>query len=110
MNPPKDSSIGAIVTASNRPRVIAVVTTSCTGCQVCVDFCPVDCIDEPPRAQSLGEITPTIHIREEECVGCHLCAKVCDELEQGAIHMVAVGEFHNPPVPPTSPVGPAPNL
>jgi Pyruvate/2-oxoacid:ferredoxin oxidoreductase delta subunit len=77
----------------SRPRLIAVVHPSCTGCEVCVDFCPVDCIDDLPPVESSGERIPSIRIREEECIGCQICAKVCDELTWNAIEMVPVDEF-----------------
>ena len=33
-----------------KPRLMAVVDEdSCTGCQVCVPFCPVDCIETVPN-------------------------------------------------------------
>lgn len=76
-----------------RPRLIAVVNPSCTGCEVCVDFCPVDCIDDLPPIERAGEVIPSIRIREEECIGCQVCAKVCDELTWNAIEMVPVDEF-----------------
>ena len=75
-----------------RPRLIAVVSPSCTGCEVCVDFCPVDCIDDLPRTEPIQETIPPIMIREEECIGCQVCAKVCEELDQNAIEMVPVDE------------------
>jgi Pyruvate/2-oxoacid:ferredoxin oxidoreductase delta subunit len=77
----------------SRPMLIAVVNPSCTGCEVCVDFCPVDCIDDPGSAEHAGGMTPPIMIREEECIGCQVCAKVCDELTWNAIEMVPVEEF-----------------
>ncbi len=84
-----------------RPILIAVVNPSCTGCEVCVDFCPVDCIDD----------LPPIRIRVEECIGCQVCAKVCDELTWNAIEMLPVDEFERrfglcagPPAPAASPV------
>jgi len=76
----------------DRPRLIAVVSPSCTGCEVCVDFCPVDCIDDLPRTEPIQETIPPIMIREEECIGCQVCAKVCDELTWNAIEMVPVEE------------------
>jgi Pyruvate/2-oxoacid:ferredoxin oxidoreductase delta subunit len=76
-----------------RPMLIAVVNPSCTGCEVCVDFCPVDCIDDPASVEHAGAMTPPIMIREEECIGCQVCAKVCDELTWNAIEMVPAEEF-----------------
>jgi len=77
----------------SRPRFIAVVNPSCTGCEVCVDFCPVDCIDDLPPIGLVGDMIPSIRIRVEECIGCQVCAKVCDELTWNAIEMVPIDEF-----------------
>jgi Pyruvate/2-oxoacid:ferredoxin oxidoreductase delta subunit len=77
---------------SNRPRLIAVVRESCTGCEVCVDFCPVDCIDDVPHVEYPEELTAPIRIREEECIGCQVCAKVCEDLDRNAIEMVAIDD------------------
>jgi len=60
---------------------------------VCVDFCPVDCIDDSPPDHEAGEMAPPIRIREPECIGCQVCAKVCEELDWNAIEMVPVDEF-----------------
>ncbi len=76
--------------AETRPRWVATVTESCTGCQACVDFCLVDCIDESPGESA---VAARIQIREDECIGCRLCAKVCDELALNAIRMVPVGQL-----------------
>lgn len=69
-----------------RPREIAVVVEGrCTGCQVCVEFCPVDCIQEgTPRP---GVPLPPVAIRYDECIGCQLCARACTELTWDAIEM-----------------------
>jgi len=75
---------------SSRPRMIAVVKESCTGCDVCVDFCPVDCIDDMPHVECPEELTPPIRIREEECIGCQVCAKVCEDLDRNCIEMVSI--------------------
>jgi Pyruvate/2-oxoacid:ferredoxin oxidoreductase delta subunit len=86
-------NIPGVAGKQSRPRLIAVVHPSCTGCEVCVDFCPVDCIDGLPPGERSGEMIPSIRIREEECIGCQICAKVCDELTWNAIEMVPVDEF-----------------
>lgn len=76
-----------------RPILIAVVNPSCTGCEVCVDFCPVDCIDDAPPVEFPGASIPPIQIQVEECIGCQVCAKVCEELSLNAIEMVPIDEF-----------------
>ena len=41
-----------------KPKLIAVVDEdNCTGCQVCVPFCPVDCI-EPVEVEKYVELEP----------------------------------------------------
>jgi Pyruvate/2-oxoacid:ferredoxin oxidoreductase delta subunit len=70
-----------------RPRLVAVVAEDCTGCNTCVDYCLVDCIEPASPATSLHSTVP-ISIREDECIGCFVCAKVCDELAVNAIRLV----------------------
>jgi len=79
-----------------RPRLVAVVTERCTGCHACIDYCLVDCIDE--RA-SAAPGRPAVQIREEECIGCQICAKVCDELALNAIRLVPVRAVPAPDEP-----------
>lgn len=64
---------------SRRPKQLAVVNQGgCTGCMVCVDFCPVDCIEVVPGPDLTN---PTVHKLVEidlpRCIGCTLCAKYC---------------------------------
>jgi NAD-dependent dihydropyrimidine dehydrogenase PreA subunit len=72
---------------AHRPRVVAVVENGCTGCNACVDYCLVDCI-EPASAASGPRSTSPVTIREDECIGCFVCAKVCEELAVRAIRLV----------------------
>ena len=52
-----------------RPKVMAVVDEdNCTGCQACVPFCPVDCIEV--RESS-------IMIDHPVCIDCDLCVEIC---------------------------------
>jgi NAD-dependent dihydropyrimidine dehydrogenase PreA subunit len=74
-----------------RPRLVAVVQDDCTGCNTCVDYCLVDCIEPAPPGVS-PQSPAQIHIREDECIGCFLCAKVCEELTVNAIHLLPAGE------------------
>lgn len=69
----------AQIRTTRRPKQLAVVDQAgCTGCQVCVDFCPVDCIEVVPGPDPGN---PTVHRLVEidlpRCIGCTLCAKYC---------------------------------
>ena len=76
---------------SHRPRVVAVIDDDCTGCNTCVDYCLVDCIEPASSASSLKSPLP-VTIREDECIGCVVCAKVCEELGVNAIHLVPAAQ------------------
>lgn len=44
----------------------------CSGCQACIVFCPVDCIDLVK-----GPFFATVRVDLDRCIGCRLCAKYC---------------------------------
>lgn len=76
-----------------KPRLMAVVDEdSCTGCQVCVPFCPVDCIESVPYEKYSIPIPP-VQVRFDECIGCQICARVCTKLTWDAIRMIPTEEF-----------------
>ena len=77
-----------------RPRKIAWVDEdNCTGCQVCVPFCPVDCIEPVPKGKhSFPPISP-VHVRDNECIGCQICARVCTKLTWDAIRMMDTDSY-----------------
>ena len=59
------------------PKALAVVNAdNCTGCEACVEVCPVDCIykvagEELPTLQSF------VDIDLDRCIGCDLCERWC---------------------------------
>ena len=60
-----------------KPKELAVIDQSaCTGCEVCLEFCPVDCIyviagpEQDPRKK-------LVEIDLDVCIGCKLCVKYC---------------------------------
>jgi formate hydrogenlyase subunit 6/NADH:ubiquinone oxidoreductase subunit I len=82
-----------------KAKLLAVVhMEGCTGCDVCVEFCPVDCIYHIPGPEHIIASNPhaavngVVMIDEDVCIGCKLCAKYCpwetiemipsDELEE----------------------------
>ena len=78
----------------NKPRQMAVVDEdNCTGCQVCVPFCPVDCIEPVDKDKYDDAPIPPVQVRFDECIGCQLCAKACDKLTWNAIRMMPTKVF-----------------
>jgi electron transport complex protein RnfB len=72
------------------PAKLAVVRAdNCTGCDACVEVCPVDCIYHVP-----GENHPLmqsfVDIDLERCIGCSLCERWCP---WDAIDMVPTQEI-----------------
>src|SRR3989442_15792332 len=79
-----------ITRKKKKPKELAVVIPdNCTGCEACVSFCPVDCIELTPRDRSDGinVIIPNVQIRFDECIGCKICVHVCERMAWDSIEM-----------------------
>ena len=63
--------------AKKRPKELAVVNQAgCTGCEVCIEFCPVDCILTVPGPE-YNVHKKLVEIDLDVCIGCKLCVKYC---------------------------------
>jgi len=66
-----------------KAKLVAVIhEEGCTGCEVCIEFCPVDCIykvpgPEHPEEHGFLSVNGVCVVDEEVCIGCKLCAKYC---------------------------------
>ena len=75
------------------PKALAVVRAdNCTGCEACIEVCPVDCIYKVP-----GEDQPSLQsfvdIDLERCIGCALCDEFFYGLIEGlGVHLQALTE------------------
>lgn len=72
--------------AGNRkklPKEVAVINAdNCTGCEACLEVCPVDCISKVPGADikvpgaDIKVLQAWCEIDVERCVGCEVCIAI----------------------------------
>jgi Pyruvate/2-oxoacid:ferredoxin oxidoreductase delta subunit len=77
-----------------RPKQLAqIIEPNCTGCEVCIPFCPVDCIELDSAENWPNRTIPPVRIRYDECIGCVICVRVCEKLAWDAIVMRSAEEI-----------------
>jgi electron transport complex protein RnfB len=58
------------------PKEVAVINAdNCTGCEACLEVCPVDCIYKVP-GETISVLQSFCEIDVERCVGCEVCVHV----------------------------------
>ena len=78
--PQFDAPMSAMAIKSPRkrlPKQLAVINAdNCTGCEACIEVCPVDCIE--PRQFDLGikGSQAWCEVDLERCTGCELCVRL----------------------------------
>ena len=59
------------------PKVVAVINQNgCTGCEACIQFCPVDYIEIAPGPH-FQDFQKLVEVDQSRCIGCQLCSKNC---------------------------------
>ncbi len=58
------------------PKLAVIVQSGCTGCEACIVFCPVDCIEIVPGVEH-AQFQQVVEVDYSRCIGCSLCAKYC---------------------------------
>jgi Pyruvate/2-oxoacid:ferredoxin oxidoreductase delta subunit len=68
------------VKAKKRPKLMAIIVEEgCTGCEVCIDFCPVPNCIVPVAGPDPAHpnFSQTVRVVDDLCIGCRLCEKNC---------------------------------
>ncbi len=59
------------------PKEIAIINAdNCTGCESCIEVCPVDCIDLRTFGLGIQGSQTWCEIDFERCVGCEVCVHI----------------------------------
>ncbi len=58
------------------PKLAVINQSGCTGCEACIVFCPVDCIEIVPGVEH-AQFQQVVEVDYLRCIGCSLCAKYC---------------------------------
>jgi electron transport complex protein RnfB len=60
-----------------KPKYVAVIDRDCcTGCEACVEICPVACIDRRRTGAGVMGIDTWCEIDQGRCIGCRLCIRL----------------------------------
>ncbi len=78
-NPNHPARFKPIRKGKKPPKLIAVVHQSgCTGCEVCIQSCPVDSIELVPGPDSTNPgFRQMVEIDIARCIGCQACTQSC---------------------------------
>jgi len=59
------------------PKQLAVINAdSCTGCEACVEVCPVDCIELRQVELGIRGTQAWCEVDLQRCIGCELCVRL----------------------------------
>jgi electron transport complex protein RnfB len=74
---PIDSTMAKAGPRKKLPKELAVINAdNCTGCESCLEVCPVDCIIKVQQYDTFHNLQSWCEIDIERCVGCEVCVHI----------------------------------
>lgn len=100
----------AAIKRKKKPKAIALIDQDgCTGCEVCIYFCPVEGCIVKTVGPEFSALTGVCEVVPELCIGCALCVRECpwDTIRMVPVESLPFGGTH-PSVPTPSVEGNVP--
>ena len=58
---------------------VAIREDICKGCQLCIEFCPKDCLALTTDRMNAKGILFSEMVNPDACIGCRACSTVCPD-------------------------------
>ena len=59
-------------------KKVVIDAECCKGCELCVKYCPKQCLDIADSTNSKGYL-PAFLAREDDCISCGICGRMCPD-------------------------------
>ncbi len=67
---------------------IKIDKTKCKSCYLCIDVCPKNLIKKSDFVGKTGEVTVEFDDKDNACLACAQCARVCPDLAVKEVNKV----------------------
>lgn len=67
-----------MVKITRRPGLIRINENLCKGCNICIEFCPLNVFERSDKLNRKGYYVPIV-AREKDCNYCGICDLLCPE-------------------------------
>ena len=57
---------------------IHIIKNRCKGCNFCIEFCPMDVLEESDELNERGVHPPRV-VDESKCIYCRFCSAICPD-------------------------------